>query len=402
MKEIINLTNELFIASGGERNVYQHPLDSSKVIKILYKKDGIYAYGGSRNKIEHKYFRFLEKSKIPFTHISRCYNYLDTNLGKGLVYDKVCDYDGKLSRSFLKVIRKRLLKEDEENLLINEFKEYIFKYNILFIDCELHNIFCCEYEKEKYRLIIIDGLGAKRKGFKFWLYLHSKIYTKYKVKSQWKIFVRNINIELLKRKNKELILKDENFIGKGLERACYNHPEDKTKVIKIIYSKQGIINNQNYVEYVYINYLKKQKKDLSMIACCYDYVDTNLGKGLIFDKVLNYDETLSSSFRDLIMNRVITFAEQKVLLNELKEYLEDNEILFIDNTLKNIFCKEIEKGKYKLIIIDGLGAKRKGIKFWLYLHSRNYTKYKIKKQWAKFMNIYKKCLKKTNDKMFNE
>ena len=133
-----------------------------------------------------------------------------------------------------------------------------------------------------------------------------------------------------------------------------------------------------------------------MIACCYDYVDTNLGKGLIFDKVLNYDETLSSSFRDLIMNRVITFAEQKVLLNELKEYLEDNEILFIDNTLKNIFCKEIEKGKYKLIIIDGLGAKRKGIKFWLYLHSRNYTKYKIKKQWIKFMKLYKNILRKTN------
>ncbi|MCT7484316.1 YrbL family protein [Aliarcobacter cryaerophilus] len=37
-----------------------------------------------------------------------------------------------------------------------------------------------------------------------------------------------------------LIIKDEDFIAKGLERACYIHPEDETKVIKIVYSKQGI------------------------------------------------------------------------------------------------------------------------------------------------------------------
>ncbi|PWE24291.1 YrbL family protein, partial [Aliarcobacter skirrowii] len=49
-----------------------------------------------------------------------------------------------------------------------------------------------------------------------------------------------------------LIIKDEDFIAKGLERACYIHPEDETKVIKIVYSKQGIKNNQNEVEYMYI------------------------------------------------------------------------------------------------------------------------------------------------------
>ena len=61
-----------------------------------------------------------------------------------------------------------------------------------------------------------------------------------------------------------LIIKDEDFIAKGLERACYIHPEDETKVIKIVYSKQGIKNNQNEVEYMYIGYLKEKKKDF----CC--------------------------------------------------------------------------------------------------------------------------------------
>lgn len=121
---------------------------------------------------------------------------------------------------------------------------------------------------------------------------------------------------------------------------------------------------------------------------------TNLGKGLVFDRVLNYDKTSSKSFRYLIANKMINLEEQKILLSELKNYLEKNEILFADNSLTNILCKEVREKQYKLIIIDGLGAKRIGLKFWLYLRSRIYKKYKIKKQWTKFMLMYQKDLKR--------
>jgi hypothetical protein len=48
-------------------------------------------------------------------------------------------------------------------------------------------------------------------------------------------------------------------------------------------------------------------------------------------------------------------------------------------------CKEISENNYKLIIIDGLGPKRGGFKTFLYLKFNLYTKYKIKKQWKKFL-----------------
>lgn len=197
MKEKINLTDDLFIARGGEREVYQHPFDFTKVIKILYKKNGVYTYNGARNKIEYMYFKFLQKSQVPFTHIARCYDYLDTNLGEGLVYDKVFDYDKKTSLDFSTVIKEKLLSEDIEDLLIKELKSYIFKYDILFIDYGIDNILCCEYEKGKYRLIVIDGLGARRLGFKFYLYLNSKLYRKYKVRTQW----RKANLEIESMRN---------------------------------------------------------------------------------------------------------------------------------------------------------------------------------------------------------
>ena len=59
--------------------------------------------------------------------------------------------------------------------------------NILFVDCGLHNILVQEYEHKKYRLIVIDGLGGRRIGWRFYLYLKSKLFTKYKIKNTNKI-----------------------------------------------------------------------------------------------------------------------------------------------------------------------------------------------------------------------
>lgn len=190
MNDKLILTEKHFIARGGERDCYQHPLDSTKVIKIMYQKDGVYAYGGNRNNLEYEYYTFLEKSKISFSQISKCYDFVDTNLGKGLVFDKIIDYNRKISLTFEQVINNNKFNDNKEKLLIKDLKDYIFNNNILFIDYGLHNVLCCEYEKDKYKLVIIDGLGAKRKGFKFWLYLNSKIYTKYKVKVQWNKFIK--------------------------------------------------------------------------------------------------------------------------------------------------------------------------------------------------------------------
>lgn len=187
----------------------------------------------------------------------------------------------------------------------------------------------------------------------------------------------------------KLNLDDNLLIAKGGERSCYLHPTDNTKVIKTLHT-QGTHNNQNELEFNYMSYLKKRKVNLSYITDCYGYVDTNLGKGLVFDRVLDYDGNQSKSFRYYLANKIIPLDEQRRLIDELKKYLDENLILFVDTSLTNIFCPKISDSEYKLIIVDGLGAKRTGAKFLLYKLSRSYTKYKIKRQWEKFMRMYKK------------
>lgn len=76
-------------------------------------------------------------------------------------------------------------------------------------------------------------------------------------------------------------------------------------------------------------------------------------------------------------------------------YLEKNSILFVDTSLTNIFAQKISPSEFKIVIVDGLGAKRTGVKFFMYQYSKLYTKYKIKKQWKKFMKMYEKDIKRS-------
>lgn len=178
----------------------------------------------------------------------------------------------------------------------------------------------------------------------------------------------------------EIELKDEFFLSKGSERSVYVHPKDENKVIKILYNQKSK-NNQNEIEYKYYKYLENKKVSFEHITKCYGWINTNLGKGLIFDKV---EATQLTYF---IKNKLLDEEDLKLLLEDLKLYLEKNQILFTDVATLNVMCKKISENNYKLIIIDGLGPKRDGFKSFLYLKFNLYKKYKIRKQWKTFLNM---------------
>jgi len=189
--------------------------------------------------------------------------------------------------------------------------------------------------------------------------------------------------------NKKIFLERKHFLSKGGERNCYIHPEDELKVVKIVH-RQERHNEQNKLEYKYYNFLQERKISLRYLSKCFGFVDTNLGEGLIFERILDYDGIPSKSFKIYLEKKFFEENLEKKLISDLKNYLFENNILFIDVDLSNVFCKKVSHDEYRLIIIDGLGARRLNWKFHLYLFSQKFTKYKIKKQWKKFYNNYLK------------
>lgn len=188
--------------------------------------------------------------------------------------------------------------------------------------------------------------------------------------------------------NKVAILEEKSLLFKGGERSSYEHPSFNNRIIKIEHDSS--INKQNELEYKYYKYLKENNSDLSLIAECFGFCDTNKGIGLVFEKIIDYDFNISKPFRYYLRNNLLSKKIELELLEELKTYLFKNKILFVDVSTVNVLCKKLDKDNYRLIIIDGLGARRLNFKYYMYLYIPFLKEYKIKKQWEKFIFNYKR------------
>ena len=394
---MLDINQKLFIGKGGQRECFIHPLDSSKVLKILYrcnsKKEDV-------NRLEYTYFNILKKRAISFKHLTPCYGYEMTNKGKALVFQRVLNFDNSISISLREAIVLNKVNLDTQEYLLNQLGNYLKKEKILFIDYSLDNLLLKEYEKNLYKLVIIDGLGAKRYDLRFFFYSYCLMYTSYKINKQWDKFITEYMFErelIQKLKNyskKKIDLKNAKILGKGTGRECYLHPYDYGKVIKKEY-KNAEHSKQNLIEYKYYDFLRRKNTNMKQIVNCYGFQKINDGtRGLVFDRVMNYDGKPSISLRKCMILKKLTINTLDRLFNELVEYINKNNILFIDTSLTNIFVQEYSFNQYKLIIIDGLGAKKYGFKFWLYLHLNIYKSYKIKKQIRKLEANYKSDLKR--------
>lgn len=189
-----------------------------------------------------------------------------------------------------------------------------------------------------------------------------------------------------------IILDETLMLGKGGEKVAYLNPNDHTKILKIPIANRRI----NILEDKYMNFLQKNNKSFEHLPKYYGKCETNLGEALSYELITDFDNTISKSFKYYMANRLISYDLQKKLIEQLEKYIIENDILFIDNDLHNIFCQKISPKEYKLVIIDGLGAKRLGVKFWLYRNSKLFTRYKIRKQWKKFLYKYKQDRKVIN------
>lgn len=192
MIEKLTLTQDLYITKGTARNVYSFPKDNQKILKVSTIKK----VWKNQNFIESFYYNFLQRNNIGKTsnYISKYFGEVDTNFGKALVFEKICDFDGSLSQSLSYFLRSKdfsKLSLEKLNLLIDEFKVNIVKNDILFLDIALGNILLQEYEKEKFRLVIIDGLGGNNIP-RFLLTIYFEAYRKYKIKKAIKKFEKRV------------------------------------------------------------------------------------------------------------------------------------------------------------------------------------------------------------------
>ena len=164
----------------------------------------------------------------------------------------------------------------------------------------------------------------------------------------------------------KLHLHDYNFITEGGYRKIYCYPDNDNYIIKIDKNIKKPLNflNKNYIsnipnlignlsqrEMLFLKQSKIKKNIFFPNFKC--FVKTNLGYGLVVEKIKNYDGSISCTLKDYVLINGIT-NEIKVKINELKNNLIKNKIYVYDLHSCNVLVQYSKKDHInKLVIIDG-------------------------------------------------
>ena len=180
--------------------------------------------------------------------------------------------------------------------------------------------------------------------------------------------------------NQQILQITSEPIGVGQERACYQHPGDTNRVVKI---QKGSSDRQTRRELtLYKNLSRRKMLDFEHIPQFYGMVETNLGEGFIVDLIADYDGDVSRSLW-WYFERGYPVAEFACYLDELKHYLLENRIIFsVDMGRYNILFQKISPQRSRLVVIDGLGN-HSAINWF---DSISYfAQRKIKRRWRRFI-----------------
>lgn len=170
-------------------------------------------------------------------------------------------------------------------------------------------------------------------------------------------------------------------IGVGKERACYQHPEDSTKAVKV---QKGELKKQTRRELKFYRTLQQQKmNNFKHIPQFYGKVLTNLGEGFVVDLINDYDGSDSKSLY-WFFERGYPLSEFNPYLEELRQYMLQNFIVFNNRRSPyNLLFKRVSDRHARIVVVDGLGDHAA---FNWFDNIPYFARRKINRRWDRFIS----------------
>ena len=153
---MINLTDDLIVGDGNQKSVYAHPTEKNLCIKILRTPDD------PDFKKESRYRKALGDRADKMTLLTKYFGEVETSKGKGYLFERVIDFDGKNSQTMFNVLDdtvadRKLLPATEKLLL--DFKKTYFDEKFLLAGVDPDNYLVQRTSKTARRVRIIDNIG---------------------------------------------------------------------------------------------------------------------------------------------------------------------------------------------------------------------------------------------------
>jgi hypothetical protein len=141
-------------------------------------------------------------------------------------------------------------------------------------------------------------------------------------------------------------------VGKGKERACFTHPDDAQKAIKISF---GDVSEQSRREIKFYQKLQRRGGSDPHIPTFYGLCESNRGQGIVVDMIRDQDGEISKPL-NWYLAEGYPIEDFEPYLDELKQSFLHNLIIFNhDMTVGNLLFQKVSASAARLVAIDGLG-----------------------------------------------
>ncbi|MEM6552388.1 MAG: YrbL family protein [Planctomycetota bacterium] len=163
-----------------------------------------------------------------------------------------------------------------------------------------------------------------------------------------------------------LTFTESDLINRGANRACYQHPEDARRCIKVdLPEGQGTRRGLNQIEFEHYGKLADRlgERLYRHAPRCHGFVETSLGPGLCFDRVLNADGSPSVRINFFIKHHSRDLEQVVQLVDRLHGFVRDAGVLLFDVNRHNLLVRVDAAGEPELIVIDWKGAQ--ALREWL-------------------------------------
>lgn len=142
------------------------------------------------------------------------------------------------------------------------------------------------------------------------------------------------------------------FINQGTVRACYQHPYDEDRIIKVQAGNKEAHIQANVAELRGYRILMSEHKDLHCISHCHGIELTSVGDGLVCDCIYDSDGSVSKNLLDVIISDPPPdFSYLRKVVEEFCNYLLNEKVFVFDLNLKNIVMQN-NSGVYTPYLID--------------------------------------------------
>ena len=153
---MITLTDNLFLGDGNHKIVYAHPTDKNLCVKLLRTPDD------PDFAKEMRYRKALGDRADKMTLLTKFFGEVETSKGKGYLFERVLDFDGKNCQTMLNVFDdtvadKKLLPATEK--LLFDFKKAYFDEKFLLAGVDADNYLVQRTSETTRRVRIIDNIG---------------------------------------------------------------------------------------------------------------------------------------------------------------------------------------------------------------------------------------------------